>query len=208
VIQGSNKDWIHGQALWEKSTGLERTARQIRDIQSLVLEKLFPGVDVSDLPEMTESDVNDIICYFGFSAGGHTAKHNNGTKKGRSARGTNAAASRRRKDARLPAAEQAKKKKGRYDAAVAREAAKRLNRLNRGDELLPRGVTYKKKSRRYQAQISWGGTQRYIGKFATSEEAAAAVESVEKDLDGVDPWSLSEGARNKRFAKAKKKAGL
>ena len=40
------------------------------------------------------------------------------------------------------------------------------------------------------------------------EEAAAAVESVEKDLDGVDPWSLSEGARNKRFAKAKKKAGL
>ena len=197
MIQGSNKDWIHGQALWEKSTGLERTARQIRDIQSLVLEKLFPGVDVSDLPEMTESDVNDI-----------TAKHNHGTKKGRSARGTNAAASRRRKDARLPAAEQAKKKKGRYDAAVAREAAKRLNRLNRGDELLPRGVTYKKKSRRYQAQISWGGTQRYIGKFATSEEAAAAVESVEKDLDGVDPWSLSEGARNKRFAKAKKKAGL
>ena len=55
--------------------------------------------------------------------------------------------------------------------------------------VLPTGVT-KSSSRKFQAMISWGDKQHYIGSFDTPEQASAAYQSVKKDLAGAKPSKL------------------
>jgi hypothetical protein len=45
-----------------------------------------------------------------------------------------------------------------------------------------KGVTYHKQARRWQAEITFQGHKRYLGLFATKEEAAAARRKAEQEL--------------------------
>ena len=72
---------------------------------------------------------------------------------------------------------------------------------------LPTGV-YKNRSsgKRFVSRIKWGGTNRYIGTFATTEQASAAYVSVRKDRDDTELSALGIDEVNALFETAKIKA--
>ena len=75
------------------------------------------------------------------------------------------------------------------------------------DQELPQGVC-KVKSGKFQSQIGWGYTQRYIGTFEAPEQASAAYMymSAKKDLDAAKVWSLNADEATAAFDAAKAKA--
>ena len=75
------------------------------------------------------------------------------------------------------------------------------------DQELPQGVC-KVKSGKFQSQIGWGYTQRYIGTFEAPEQASAAYMymSAKKDLDAAKLWALNADEVTAAFDAAKAKA--
>ena len=75
------------------------------------------------------------------------------------------------------------------------------------DQELPQGVC-KVKSGKFQSQIGWGYTQRYIGTFEAPEQASAAYMymSARKDLDAAKVWALNADEATAAFDAAKAKA--
>ena len=71
---------------------------------------------------------------------------------------------------------------------------------------LPTGVRKVSTTRKFQANIRWGGKPRYIGAFDTPEQASAAYVSVKKDRDDANLSAVGADEVNALFDGAKKKA--
>jgi hypothetical protein len=70
---------------------------------------------------------------------------------------------------------------------------------------LPQGVYKATYGKKFVSRISWGGKDRYIGTFDTSEQASHAYMSLRKDRDDVELSALSADEVDALFDAAKKK---
>ena len=96
-------------------------------------------------------------------------------------------------------------KKRAINAAEAATAAKKKYKAT-SEHDLPPGVYKISSTERFQSKIQWGGKQRYIGTFGTTEQASAAYVSVRDDLDDTELSALGIDEVNALFEAAKTKA--
>lgn len=70
--------------------------------------------------------------------------------------------------------------------ANLRECTRQQNSYNsaKRNRLLPKGVTWSAKDKRYQAQLSIGGKNKYLGQYKTIDEAERVVQQARQIYHG------------------------